>query len=101
LKDPHVVTQVGVGKAKVEQVASNRRVMGPDGKVKYVRYSSAKDPKVRAEPEGTIDPYVQLLSFWDGDKLLVSITYYATHPQSYYGKGGVSCDFRGLARRLP
>ena len=47
-----------------------------------------------------IDPYVQLLSFWDGDKPLASLTYYATHPQSYYGKGGVSCDFPGLARGL-
>ncbi len=28
------------------------------------------------------------------------MTYYATHPQSYYGKGGVSYDFPGLARRI-
>jgi hypothetical protein len=97
---PVNVTHIGVGKAEVHEVASNRRVLGPDGKVKYVRYSSTKDPKIRAEPEGVIDPYVQLLSFWDRDKLLVSITYYATHPQSYYGKGGVSYDFPGLARRL-
>src|SRR5262249_17500204 len=42
----------------------------------------------------------QVLSFWDGDKPLASLTYYATHPQSYYGKGGVSCDFPGLARQM-
>ena len=89
-----------IGKAKVENVASNRRVMGEDGKVKYVRYSSTKDPKIRAEPEGLIDPHVHLLSFHDGDKPLASLTYYATHPQSYYGKGGVSCDFPGLARLM-
>jgi hypothetical protein len=100
LHEPRTVTHVAVGKAKVERVASSRRVLGPDGKVKYVRYSSTKDPKIRAEPEGPIDPYVQLLSFWDGDKPLVSLTYYATHPQSYYGKGGVSCDFPGLARGM-
>jgi hypothetical protein len=75
-------------------------VMGPDGKVKYVRYSATRDPKIRAEPEGLIDPYVQTLSFWAGDRPLVVLTYYATHPQSYYGKGGVSCDFPGLARGL-
>jgi hypothetical protein len=97
---PQNVTHVGVGKAKVEQVASTRRVMGPDGKVKYVRYSSTKDPKIQAEPEGLIDPYLQLLCFWNGDKPLASLTYYATHPQSYYGQGGVSCDFPGLARGL-
>ncbi len=98
LQNPRTVTHVGTGKAKVENVASNRRVMGPDGKVKYVRYSATKDPKIRAEPEGLIDPYVHLLSFWDGDTPVASLTYYATHPQSYYGKGGVSCDFPGLAR---
>jgi hypothetical protein len=100
MKKPLAVTDVGIGKAKVSEVASNRRVMGTDGKVKYVRYSSTQDAKIRAEPEGVIDPYVQLLSFWDGERPVVSITYYATHPQSYYGAGGVSYDFPGLARRL-
>ncbi len=94
------VTHVGVGRAVVEHVASNRRVMGPDGKVKYVRYSATKDPKIRAEPEGLIDPYVRLLGFWDGETPVVTMTYYATHPQSYYGGGGVSADFPGLARGL-
>jgi hypothetical protein len=99
-KNPQAVTHLGVGKAKVVDVASNRRVMGPDGKVKYVRYSSTKDAKIRAEPEGVIDPYVHLLAFYDSEKPITVITYYATHPQSYYGKGGVSCDFPGLARNL-
>ena len=99
-KNPHTVTHLGVGKAKVADVASNRRVMGPDGKVKYVRYSSTKDPKIRAEPEGLIDPFVRVLAFYDGDTPLSVITYYATHPQSYYGKGGVTCDFPGIARNL-
>jgi hypothetical protein len=94
------VTHVGYGKGKVEQVASNRRVLGPDGKVKYVRYSSTKDAAIRAEPEGIIDPFVHLLSFWNEDKPIATLTYYATHPQSYYGQGGVSCDFPGLARGL-
>jgi hypothetical protein len=97
---PRAITHLGVGKGKVEEVASNRRVMGPDGKVKYVRYSATKDPKIRAEPEGVIDPYVQLLAFYDGDTPVAVLTYYATHPQSYYGRGGVSCDFPGLARGL-
>jgi hypothetical protein len=100
LKNARAVTHVGYGKAKVEQVASNRRVLGPDGKVKYVRYSSTKDEKIRAEPEGIIDPCVHLVSFFGADKPLASLTYYATHPQSYYGQGGVSCDFPGLARGI-
>jgi hypothetical protein len=100
VREPRAVTHLGIGKAKVDEVASNRRVLGPDGKVRFVRYSATKDPRIRAEPEGVIDPYVHLLSFRDGDRVLASLTYYATHPQSHYGKGGVSCDFPGLARGL-
>jgi hypothetical protein len=100
IKRPRNLTHVGLGKARVEKVASTRRVMGPDGKVKYVRYSACKIPEAIAAPEGTIDPDVRLVSFWDGDTPLVSITYYATHPQSHYGKGAVSADFPGAARAL-
>jgi hypothetical protein len=91
-------THVGVGQARVEQVASSRRILGPDGKVKYVRYSASKDPKVRAEPEGRIDPWLKTLSFWDGPRPLAALHYYATHPMSYYGDGRVTSDFCGLAR---
>jgi hypothetical protein len=90
-------THIGVGQAKVEQVASNRRIV-VDGKVKHVRYSATTDPKVRAEPEGLIDPYLKTLSFWDGARPLCALHYYATHPMSYYGDGRVSSDFCGLAR---
>ncbi|HZT81500.1 MAG TPA: hypothetical protein VFA26_14840 [Gemmataceae bacterium] len=91
-------THVGLGKAKVEKVASNRRVIGEDGKVKYTRTSATKDPRARAEPEGLIDPWLRTLSFWDGDKPLAALHYYATHPMSYYGDGRVTSDFCGLAR---
>ena len=94
------ITHYGIGKAEVKEVASNRRVMGPDGKVKYVRYSSCKDEKIRAEPEGTVDPMCRLVAFFNGDKPVASLTYYATHPQSYYGQGNISSDFPGLARGL-
>src|SRR5436190_17721090 len=39
LKKTERFTHIGVGKAKVEQVASNRRVLGPDGKVRFTRTS--------------------------------------------------------------
>jgi hypothetical protein len=100
LKQPRTVTHVGFGKGKVERVASNRRVMGADGKVKAIRWSATKDADVRAEPEGTIDPFVHLISFWNGATPIVTLSYYATHPQSYYAQGGVSCDFPGLARGI-
>ena len=91
-------THIGTGQAKVDRVASNRRILGDDGKVKLVRLSSCKDPDAIAAPEGVIDPELKLLSFWNGESPLISITYYATHPQSHYGKGAVSSDFVGLAR---
>lgn len=94
------VTHLGLGIGKVEGVASNRRILGPDGKVQFVRLSSCKDEDVRAMPEGTIDPDCRLISFWNGERPLVSIAYYATHPQSYYGAGGVSADFVGMARAM-
>src|SRR5690606_30546932 len=50
------VTHVGFGEARVEQVASNRRLFGPDGKVRAVRFTATKDAALRAEPEGVIDP---------------------------------------------
>jgi hypothetical protein len=95
---PQRVTHLGMGKGKVAQVASNRCILGPDSKCVATRMSSCRDAAVRAQPEGIIDPYVRLLTFWDGDQPLACLTYYATHPQSYYGKGGVSWDFVGMAR---
>jgi hypothetical protein len=92
------VTQVGWGSARVEKVASNRRVMGPDGQVKAVRYTSCPDPALRAEPEGTVDPMVSLVSFWNGEQPLAVLSYFATHPQSYYRTGIPNPDFPGLAR---
>jgi hypothetical protein len=92
------ITHYGTGRAKVEKVASNRRIIGSDGKSKYTRTSATKDEKVRAEPEGLIDPWLRTLSFWNGDKPLAELHYYATHPMSYYGDGRVSSDFCGLAR---
>jgi len=100
LAHKHRVTHFGHGQGIVKEVASNRRVLGPDGKVKAVRWSATPDPAVRAEPEGTIDPLVRLVSFWDGETPVAALTYYACHPQSKYGDGRVSADFPGLARDL-
>jgi hypothetical protein len=93
------LTHIGIGQARVTEVASNRRILGADGKVKHVRYSATRDPAIRAEPEGLIDPRLNTLSFWNGSKPLAALHYYATHPMSYYGDGRVSSDFCGLARK--
>src|SRR5262249_42931878 len=36
---------------------------------------------------------------WDGNRPVAAISCYATHPMTHYGKGRVSADFVGLARR--
>jgi len=94
------VTHLGLGEARVEKVASNRRVPGPDGKVRGVRYTACTDADLRAAPEGTIDPMVSLVSFWNGDNPVAVLSYYATHPQSYYRTGIPNPDFPGIARFL-
>lgn len=92
------VTHYGWGEAVVEKVASNRRIMGDDRKVRAVRYTTCRDPVLRAEPEGVIDPDVSLLSFWNNDRPIAVLSYYACHPQSYYRTGVPSPDFPGIAR---
>jgi len=98
VKSPRRITHLGMGQAKVEKVASNRRIVGKDGKVGAMRASACRDETLRAAPEGLIDPWLKTLSFWDGDRPVVAMSHYATHPMSSYGHGGVSCDFFGLAR---
>ncbi|HSQ54247.1 MAG TPA: hypothetical protein VLM40_00770, partial [Gemmata sp.] len=100
LKHAKAVTHIGTGEAKVEEVASNRRYTDANGKVQYNRMSATRDPKIRSAEEGTIDPFLKTLSFWNEDKPLLGLSAYATHPMSYYGKGGVSADFVGMARKL-
>jgi hypothetical protein len=95
---PEEVTHIGFGEAKVEKVASNRRILGDSGKVTMIRWSSGNDSATMAAPEGLVDPWLKCLSLWNNEKTIAVITYYATHPQSYYGKGDVTCEFIGIAR---
>ena len=124
LRQAKPVTHVGLGKANAERIASNRRIMGTNGRVAMHRqstYTSAYPAEVaamlkvdadadghrlsilhpeeaQAAPEGLIDPAVRVISFWNGDRPLAALTYYATHPQVSFGKGIVTPDFVGLAR---
>lgn len=99
LETPKTLTHLGMGQAKVEKIASNRRYVGGDGKPHFNRMSATRDAKIREQPEGLIDPWLKTLSFWNEEKPLAAISVYATHPMSYYGKGGVTSDFVGLARK--
>jgi hypothetical protein len=92
------LTHVGHGEAKVEQVASNRRILGSNGKIKHIRYSATKDPAIRDAPEGTIDPLLRSITLSGLDRILARLYFYTVHPMSYYGDGLVTSDFVGLAR---
>ena len=92
------VTHIGFGQAKVQQVASSRRILGPDGRIKAVRWTKTTDPAVRAEPEGLIDPWLKTISFWNEDRKLAALHYYAVHDTSYDRDRMVTPDFLGLAR---
>ncbi|MFO7826026.1 MAG: alpha/beta fold hydrolase [Cyclobacterium sp.] len=100
LTEAQPLSHVGTGKAIVEKVASNRRIIGADGKVQYFRSSSTQDPQIRDFPEGLIDPEVSLISFWNGDQPIAVLSYYAVHPQSYYLTKVANPDFPGIARYL-
>lgn len=92
------VTHAGYGVAEVEKVASNRRIPDEQGMIRAVRYTTCRDPALRAEPEGVVDRQLSSLSFWNADQPVAVLTYYATHPQSYYRTGVPSSDFPGIAR---
>jgi hypothetical protein len=118
------VTHVGLGKAEAERLGANRRIMGANGRVAMHRQStytneypaevaaaikvdadadghklSILNPEeAKAAPEGLIDPFVRVISFWNGDRPLAALTYYASHPQVAFGKGIPTPEFVGLAR---
>ncbi|VTR99113.1 hypothetical protein [Tuwongella immobilis] len=94
------IDSVGFGKGKVVGVASNRRYRDANGVWRHDRTSATRNPEVRATEEGTVDPDVKTLSFWHQNRAIVAISGYATHPMSFYGKGEVTADFVGMARRM-
>lgn len=100
LGHPRTVTHFGIGRAKVERVASNRRYVRPDGAVSYNRMSRTTDPVAVEADDGEIDPWLHTLSFWDGGQPVCALHSYAVHPMSVYGQGKVSADFPGLAREM-
>jgi hypothetical protein len=100
LPEAQPITHYGWGVAEVHEVASNRRILGPDGRVRATRYTATKDPKLRAEPVGVIDPQLSVLAFWNDKVPVAVLSYYACHPQSYYRTGVPSPDFPGIARFL-
>ncbi len=99
IPNARAVSHFGIGQSRVWEIASNRRTIDPDGTPRFDRMSATASAERRARPEGTIDPLLRCLSFWDGDAPLAALYHYSVHPMSHYGRGGVSSDFVGAARR--
>jgi hypothetical protein len=91
-------THITTGQAPVDRIASNRRVMGDDGKVRAVRWTKTQDPELHAAPEGVIDRMMKTIGFWNQDRKLACLHYYAVHPTTVDGTGVVTPEFVGLAR---
>lgn len=90
--------RIGTGEARVSRVASARRIPTEGGKV-IIRFSGdGRKPEMAALPEGPIDPGLKTVTLAAGDRPLVRIHFYATHPQTFCCDGRVSGDFVALAR---
>jgi len=99
LRHARPLTHVASAMAPVREVAANRRILGPDGRVQSMRRSRCVEAALRAEPEGLIDPHLRTVGFYSGNERIAACHYYACHPMSLYGKGEVSPDFCGEARQ--
>jgi hypothetical protein len=99
VKQSRPLTHIGIGQAKIENLASNRRV-DENGKVSFRRYSRCTDAGLRSLPDGQIDPWLKAISFWNENEPLAVLSVYACHPMSYYGGGEISGDFPSMARRI-
>ena len=90
--------RIGIGRARVERVASARRIHAADGKL-LTRFSTGgSEPALAAAPEGPIDPEIRTITLARGTWPLARIHFYATHPQTFCCDGRVSADFVGDAR---
>ena len=101
LRDLKPVAAVGRSETRLYGYASNRRILGPDGKIKGSRWSRCNDESIRNAPVGIIDPMLRTVAFRDpAGTILGSMTFYATHPQVSSGSGRYSADAPGEAMRI-
>ena len=92
------ISGIGFASKKISGYASNRRIVGEDGKIKYIRYSKCNSPQVKAMPCGIIDPVLRTIAFKGNDNhIIASWNFYATHPQVADGRKMFSADAPGEA----
>lgn len=91
--------QISFGEARVEGIASNRRLRMPDGSI--IMRGSRDTQQRRAYPEGHIDPWVRVVRMVrDEDEVL--LINYSCHPSASGGDEGpyVTADFPGYAMQF-
>ena len=90
--------EIGLGQARVERVASARRLHLDNGKL-AIRFSNgAKNPRLAEASEGVIDPELRMVTFAQAHRPIARLYFYATHPQTFCCDGRASADFVGRAR---
>lgn len=90
--------KIGAGQAKVDRVASARRLRDKNGKSISRFSTSGASTTMAAAPEGEIDPWLKTITLAKGDRPLVRMHFYATHPQTFACDGRASRDTVGIAR---
>lgn len=100
VKGGDAIGEVGHAETRLRGYASNRRILGSDGRVRGMRFSRCPDQDLVAAPVGTIDPMLRTLAFRGSDGALrASLSFYATHPQVSNGRRMYSADAPGEAVR--
>lgn len=94
------VKKIGYSETRMHGYASNRRIKMPDGTIK-MRPSRCKDKELKAMPAGIIDPMLRTVAFTGSeDRVIASMSFYATHPQTCNDGKNFSADAPGEALTL-
>jgi len=95
------ISSLGYNETRLHGYASNRRILGRDGKVVGMRWSRCSDTSLRNKPVGVIDPMLRTVAFKDSSgKIAGSMNFYATHPQVSNGRNMYSADAPGEALNI-
>ncbi|MCW8133567.1 MAG: hypothetical protein KIS92_24700 [Planctomycetota bacterium] len=92
------IAKLATAEGRAAGLASNRRLVGRDGKLFAMRWSMTSNPNLQREPVGLIDPLVRTVAFLDTrGRVAAALHYYATHPMGAYGREMASADIPGVA----
>jgi hypothetical protein len=92
------IGKICTAEKRMSGLASNRRLIGKDGKVCAMRYSMTYDREMQSEPTGLIDPIIRTVAFKSTNgKVIVAMHFYASHPMTAYKRNMAGADVPGLA----